>query len=106
MILIFHHDDIALYIGGAVTVGALAGILSTVGFKYIQPFLLGKLKIHDTCGVNNLHGMPGLFGGLLSVLIAGIASSDVYDKFADEDTDKRFKYLYTDNMISNIFQHG
>ena len=81
------------------TVGALAGILSTVGFKYIQPFLLGKLKIHDTCGVNNLHGMPGLFGGLLSVLIAGIASSDVYDKFADEDTDKRFKYLCRQHNI-------
>jgi len=86
--------DLMLTPGGAVTVGALAGILSTVGFKYIQPFLLGKLKIHDTCGVNNLHGMPGLFGGLLSVLIAGIASSDVYDKFADEDTDKSMDELF------------
>lgn len=54
-----------------------------------QPFLLDKLKIHDTCGVNNLHGMPGLFGGLLSVLIAGIASSDVYDKFSTGDDNKR-----------------
>ena len=49
--------DLMLTPGGAVTVGALAGILSTIGFKYIQPFLLNKLKIHDTCGVNNLHGI-------------------------------------------------
>ena len=49
---------------------------------------MDKLKVHDTCGVNNLHGMPGLFGGLLSVLIAGIASADVYDKFST-DNEKR-----------------
>ena len=55
---------------------------------YLQPFLLSKLRIHDTCGVNNLHGMPGLLGGLLSVLVAGIASSDTYDKFNIDD-DKR-----------------
>ena len=36
--------------------------------------------------------MPGLFGGLLSVLIAGIASSDVYDKFST-DNDKRYPEL-------------
>merc|ERR1719232_1297272 len=86
--------DLMLTPGGAVTVGALAGILSTCGFKYIQPFLLDKLKIHDTCGVNNLHGMPGLFGGLLSVLIAGIASSDVYDKFSSGDDSKSMDELF------------
>jgi len=86
--------DLMLTPGGAVAVGALAGILSTCGFKYIQPFLLDKLKIHDTCGVNNLHGMPGLFGGLLSVLIAGIASSDVYDKFSTGDDNKSMDELF------------
>jgi len=86
--------DLMLTPGGAVTVGALAGILSTCGFKYVQPFLLDKLKVHDTCGVNNLHGMPGLFGGLLSVLIAGIASSDVYDKFST-DNDKSMDELFS-----------
>ena len=69
---------------------------------FLQPFLLDKLKIHDTCGVNNLHGMPGLFGGLLSVLIAGIASSDVYDKFST-DNDKRYpglKLIYRANVLN------
>ena len=29
-------------------------------FRFIQPVLLEKLKIHDSCGVHNLHGMPGM----------------------------------------------
>jgi len=74
--------DMHLTPGGALAIGALAGILSVCGFQYIQPFLLSKLRVHDTCGVNNLHGMPGLLGGLISVLMAGIASPDTYDQYA------------------------
>ena len=32
--------------------------------------------------VNNLHGMPGLLGAVISVIMAGIASSDSYDQFS------------------------
>jgi len=67
---------------GAIVVGAVAGVLAVCGITFVQPFLLTKLKIHDTCGVNNLHGIPGLFGGLVSVLLAGIATHESYDKFA------------------------
>ena len=63
-------------------VGALAGVLSTLGFRYVQPALQEKLKVHDSCGVNNLHGMPGLLGALISVVMAGIASPTSYDKFS------------------------
>ena len=37
----------------------------------------------DTCGVNNLHGMPSLIGGLLSVLMAGLATPAWYDQDSD-----------------------
>merc|ERR1712106_257541 len=84
--------DMMLTPGGSLVIGSLAGILSVCGFQYIQPCLLKNMKIHDSCGVNNLHGMPGLFGGLLSVLMAGIASSDSYDKFS-EGMDKDEKSL-------------
>ena len=60
----------------------------------IQPCLLDKLRIHDSCGVNNLHGMPGLFGGLLSVLMAGIASSDTYDQFSENTSDKSLTEIF------------
>ena len=46
-----------------------------------QPLLVKKLKITDTCGVHNLHGMPAVMGGILSILLAGIAMPEEYDKF-------------------------
>lgn len=36
------------------------------------------LKIHDTCGVHNLHGMPGIFGSLISCLVVSFATKEVY----------------------------
>lgn len=61
---------------GALLIGSLAGILSVLGFQFITPFLASKLKIHDTCGVNNLHGMPGLFAGIVGAVAAAMATVD------------------------------
>lgn len=59
---------------GAFGIGIVAGMLCVVGYVVIQEKLEAKLKIIDTCGVHNLHGMPGLFGGLIAILIVpGIA---------------------------------
>jgi ammonium transporter Rh len=44
----------------------------------LQPFLLRNLKVHDTCGVHNLHGMPGVLAGIVGALMAGIASESQY----------------------------
>lgn len=63
---------------GAVLIGCLAAVLSTVGYKYITPGLNSKLKIHDTCGVNNLHGMPGLLAGICGTVAAWFASTSTY----------------------------
>lgn len=62
---------------GAIAIGTLSGILSVVGYEIITPFLK-KLKLHDTCGVNNLHGLPGVLSGLASVLFAYLATSEAY----------------------------
>ena len=35
-----------------------------VGYTSIQPWLERVLGLSDTCGVHNLHGMPGLIGGI------------------------------------------
>jgi ammonium transporter Rh len=59
---------------GAIGIGCAAGVLCVVGYTIIQPRLQGALKIVDTCGVHNLHGMPGLLGGLIAaIIIPGIA---------------------------------
>jgi ammonium transporter Rh len=55
--------------GGAFAIGLLAGALSVVGFVFIQPMLESRIKLIDTCGVHNLHGMPGLLGGLCAIVV-------------------------------------
>ena len=46
----------------------------------MQPCLSSKVKLHDTCGVNNLHGMPGVLAGIASACLAALSS---YDKWGD-----------------------
>ena len=40
-------------------VGTVAGVVSGLGYKFLSGKMFEKIKIHDTCGVNNLHGLPG-----------------------------------------------
>jgi ammonium transporter Rh len=53
----------------AFIIGILAGALSTFGFVVIQSKIESLLKGIDTCGVMNLHGMPGLLGGIAAIFI-------------------------------------
>ncbi|MCP4365499.1 MAG: ammonium transporter [Planctomycetes bacterium] len=53
----------------AFIIGVVAGVLSTYGFAVIQGKVQEMVKGVDTCGVTNLHGWPGLMGGLSTVLV-------------------------------------
>jgi len=57
--------------GAAMLIGVLAGTLSTFGYVLIAPKVEQLIKGTDTCGVHNLHGMPGILGGLTGVFFAG-----------------------------------
>ena len=57
--------------GFAMVIGICAGTLSTLGFAIIAPKVCKLIRGTDTCGVHNLHGMPGLLGGLFSIAITG-----------------------------------
>jgi len=57
--------------GYAMLIGIVAGALSTIGYAIIAPKVERFIKGTDTCGVHNLHGMPGIFGGLTGMLITG-----------------------------------
>ena len=70
--------DMVLQPYGACLAGTLAGIVSTIGFKYITPVIHRHFRIHDTCGVHNLHGLPGIMSGLSSVLVVLLASEASY----------------------------
>jgi ammonium transporter Rh len=52
---------------GAIAIGLFGGALSSIGFIKLSAQLT-KVGIYDTCGVNNLHGMPGFFGGVFSAI--------------------------------------
>lgn len=65
--------DVVLDPVHSLLLGSIAGVISVLGFEYLtvlfyleklnldfQPFLDRKFKIQDTCGVHNLHGMPGI----------------------------------------------
>ena len=64
---------------GAQIIGFLAGCLSVSGYVFIQPFLEKKINVYDTCGVHNLHGMPGVLAGFCGILMAGIATPSAYN---------------------------
>lgn len=53
----------------AMVIGLLAGALSVFGFAVILPWVQGKIKKVDTCGVMYLHGLPGLMGGIAAIFI-------------------------------------
>lgn len=53
----------------AMVIGVIAGVLSTFGFAILQERQHKFQKIIDTCGVSNLHGIPGLFGGLVAIFV-------------------------------------
>ncbi len=53
----------------ALIIGLAAGAISVIGYAGIQAKFQKLLKGIDTCGVHNLHGMPGLFGGIMAIFI-------------------------------------
>lgn len=66
----------SLYVhpAGAMAIGFTAGFVSVVGYCYVSDFLKKYLSINDTCGVHNLHGMPGVLGCFASAIAIGSAA--------------------------------
>ncbi|XP_037374622.2 ammonium transporter Rh type A [Talpa occidentalis] len=70
--------DMAINPYGSMIIGSVAGMVSVLGYKFLTPFFATKLRIQDTCGVHNLHGLPGLVGGLAGIVAVAMKSSDMY----------------------------
>lgn len=76
--------DLVIKPWGAMLLGSVAGTLSTSGFVFVTPLLDKYLGIHDTCGVHNLHGMPGILGGIAGAISSAIAGESSYGKAIGE----------------------
>ncbi|CAN8206769.1 unnamed protein product [Coccothraustes coccothraustes] len=63
---------------GALIAGFLVGLISSLAFRFFTPVLHSRLKIQDTCGVHNTHGLPGVLGALLGTLLTLLATADTF----------------------------
>lgn len=78
----------------AMIIGSLAGIVSSLGYLHLTLFLQEKMGLYDTCGVHNLHGMPGLIGGVAGAFSCAFAESAFRNKRTNE---------VSNDLIANIF---
>jgi len=62
--------DLYTHPAGAVGIGFTAGLVSTLGYTYLQDALM-NIGLYDTCGIHNLHGMPGVLGCIASSITVG-----------------------------------
>lgn len=69
--------DLMIQPYGAMLIGVISAIVSVFGYRFLSP-LMSRIGLTDTCGVHNLHGMPGVISALASILFCGIASGDTY----------------------------
>ncbi|KFO70818.1 Ammonium transporter Rh type A, partial [Cuculus canorus] len=56
----------------ATCIGSIAGVISVLGYHFLTPLLASKLNIQDTCGVHNLHGLPGILGGIAGIVVTAV----------------------------------
>lgn len=70
--------DLVIKPWAAITVGFAAALVSVWGYTVLQPALEERMGIFDTCGVHNLHGMPGVLGGLVGTISAATVGDSAY----------------------------
>jgi len=58
--------------------GTCGGVVSTLGFHFLKKLVENVLNLHDTRGIAYLHFIPGLIGGLVSCLVAGVTPEEKF----------------------------
>ncbi len=78
-VIIGASSDLILSPAISIVVGCLGGVVSALGFHFLSPFLNDKINLHDSCGVQNLHGTPGLLGGLVGAIVIMFVNKKKYE---------------------------
>lgn len=68
--------DLIMCPWAAMVVGVVAGGVSVIGYQFLTPCCNQRLKIHDTRGIHNLHGLPGLISAIGAVVCVAVATSN------------------------------
>lgn len=79
--------DSLLSPGIAIGIGAFAGVVSAYCRAYLTS-AIHKLGLHDTCGVLNVHGIPGIIGAFASAITT--ANADLTFPKAGQNLDSVF----------------
>ena len=83
-VIIGTNADMIDHPGLAFLIGFIGGLFSVFGFAKINSCFERTLKLHDTCGVNYLHGLPGVMAGYISIIFAATAG-DTSDKIFGQE---------------------
>jgi len=70
--------DLALSPATCILIGLLAGFVSVCGYEMASPTLEKHIQLSDSAGILNLHGMPGVIGGLACALATMTISDEYY----------------------------
>lgn len=71
-------SDLVVGPWASLLIGMVAGLVSTVGFARLKGYLWNKIGLHDSCGVLNLHGLPGIIGAIGGAISATQATEILY----------------------------
>ena len=66
--------DLIVGPGFAMIAGGCAGVISALGFLYLNSWCKNKFNLHDTSGVHFLFGIPGALGGFTSAVVIASAT--------------------------------
>jgi ammonium transporter Rh len=88
--------DLPIGPGMASLIGIISGTSTVIGFIFIQSRIEGFLSIYDTCGVFNLHGIPGFIGGITSVISVAVYNQD------NKDTLYQLAFIFITISISIV----
>ena len=77
----------------------MGGMVSTLCFHNLTPKLLDCIGLYDTCGIHNLHGIPGLLGGTWSAIVCASYDSGFDTSIAAMYSNGHFLFPATNSFL-------
>jgi len=78
-VLIGSSCNFIVYPAISILIGAVAGMMTTFGLERSNEYMTVKYNLYDTCGVQYLHGIPGILGALISAAIIVTRDYTIYE---------------------------
>jgi ammonium transporter Rh len=77
-VIIGSSSDLVAAAWVSILIGFVGGGVSSLCFNKLSGWLYEKWGLHDTCGVHNLHGLPGVLAGIIGAITCAAASKNIY----------------------------